>query len=139
MFQLCLQLVMLFINNTDTAVERGLSGLFKESDNKEQLLVFLQSVITPTTALILSSLWSVKTVILTSLNIVNTKKVQECQMCVVHFKYYADYLQDGAISTSGKLMLVVSSIAGYGGRFIAILAHFTPAMGLFNILGRDAK
>ena len=40
---------------------------------------------------------------------------------------------------TGKLMLVVSSIAGYGGRFIAILAHFTPAMGLFNILGRDAK
>ena len=75
MFQLCLQLVMLFINNTDTAVERGLSGLFKDGDKKEQFLVFVQSVITPTTALILSSLWSIKTVILTSLNIVNTKKV----------------------------------------------------------------
>ena len=36
-------------------------------------------------------------------------------------------------------MLVVSSIAGYGGRFVAILALFTPTMGLFNILGRDTR
>ena len=40
---------------------------------------------------------------------------------------------------TGKLLLGVSAIAGYGARFIAILAHFTPATGLFNILGRDAK
>ena len=40
---------------------------------------------------------------------------------------------------TGKLMLVVSSIAGYGGRFVAILALFTPTMGLFNILGRETR
>ena len=78
MFQLTLQLIMLFINNTETPVEKGLSNFFSDSDDnkyKQKLLVFVQSVISPSTVLALSSVWSVKTVITTTLGLVGMKKV----------------------------------------------------------------
>ena len=75
MFQLTLQLIMLFINETETPVERGLSKFFSDSERKEKLLVFVESVISPTTVLALSSVLSVKTVITTSLGLVDMKKV----------------------------------------------------------------
>ena len=81
MFQLTLQLIMLFTNNTETPVEKGLTNFFSDSEKNQKFLVFVQSVISPTTILALASVLSVKTVITTSLALVDLKKVGVPKMC----------------------------------------------------------
>ena len=45
------------------------------------LLVFVKSVVSPSTVLALSSVWSVKTVITTTLGLVDMKKVGVTNVC----------------------------------------------------------
>ena len=71
---------MLIIHLSQDPVEKGLVGFFRESKDedkvKQKALDAAKSFLTPTTFLVLSTLWSIKTVITTSLKIIKTQKVE---------------------------------------------------------------
>ena len=106
-YQIALQIALLLMTLTETATTSGLQTFFQQDS-------FLGIPMNPTTALALSSAWSLKTSFMLHLK---TVKVQK-----------------GFFGFKAKFCVAAWGLMGSLRRILSINSFFVPSLGLFNIL-----
>ena len=106
-YQIALQVILLLMTLTETATTSGLQTFFKQDS-------FLGIPMTPTTALILSSAWSLKTSVM-----LHVKSVK---------------IQKGFFGIKASIAVFMWGLMGSLRRILSIICFFVPSLGLFNIL-----
>ena len=104
-YQVSLQLLLVFLSWSDTPTTGGLEFLYEQAD------IF---GISGETLIIIMTCWSFKTCILSIMNTAKTMK--------------------GFLPITSQLMIIIWSIIATGRRIMAIIVFFLPSLGLFSIL-----
>ena len=106
-YQIALQTTLLLMTLTETATTSGLQTFFQQDS-------FLGIPMKPTTALILSSLWSLKTSVMLHLKTIRVQK--------------------GFFGTKASFAVLFWGFMGSLRRILSIVGFFTSSLGLFNTL-----